>query len=93
MAETVRILELFARYISNSWKRLQVIGDFQRQQDRELSLDRKELGSILLSGEIGDFEELEQLSRRAGLLRIPERVMVLHIEQMRPDSLRPPGAG
>jgi len=88
VAETVRILELFARYISNSWKRLQLISEFQRKQDRELALDRKELASILLSGEIGDFDELEQLSRRAGLQRIPERVMVLHIEHVSTGSVR-----
>ena len=92
VAETVRILELFARYISNSWKRLQLISEFQRKQDRELSLDRKELASILLSGEIGDFDELEQLSRRAGLARIPERVLVLQIEHVSSDSLRPGSA-
>jgi len=82
VAETVRILELFARYLSNSWKRLQLISESQRKQDRELSLDRKELASILLSGEIGDYDELKQLTRRAGLLRIPDRVMVLQIEHL-----------
>lgn len=80
VAETVRILELFARYISNSWKRLQLISEAQRKQDRELSLDRKELASILLSGETGDPQELRQLARRAGLQRIPDRVLVLQIE-------------
>lgn len=80
VAETVRILELFARYISNSWKRLQLISESQRKQDRELSLDRKELASILLSGDIGDLHELRQLARRAGLQRIPDRVLVVQIE-------------
>jgi len=86
VAETVRILELFARYISNSWKRLQLISESQRKQDRELSLDRKELASILLSGEIGDFHELKQLARRAGLHKIPERVLVLQIERLGSDG-------
>ncbi|HLV85883.1 MAG TPA: PocR ligand-binding domain-containing protein [Candidatus Sulfotelmatobacter sp.] len=89
VAQTVHILELFARYISNSWKRLQLLSEVQRKQDRELSLDRKELASLLLSGEIGDFEELEQLSCRAGLQRIPERVMVLQIEQGASSTLYP----
>lgn len=88
VAETVRILELFARYISNSWKRLQLISESQRKQDRELSLDRKELASILLSGEIGDSEELKQLARRAGLQRIPDRVLILQIEQMGAQATR-----
>lgn len=89
VAETVRILELFARYISNSWKRLQLISESQRQQDREMSLDRKELASILLSGEIGDLQELKQLARRAGLPRIPQRVLVLQIECLVADSSAP----
>jgi AraC-like DNA-binding protein/ligand-binding sensor protein len=88
VAESVRILELFARYISNSWKRLQLISESQRQQDRELSLDRKELASILLSGEIGDLEELKHLARRAGLQRIPDRVLVLQIEQLAAEAAR-----
>jgi AraC-like DNA-binding protein/ligand-binding sensor protein len=92
VAEMVRILELFARYISNSWKRLQLISEFQRNHDRELSLDRKELASILLSGEVGDFPELKTLGNRAGLQRLPERVMVLQIEHLRADSGRQ-GAG
>ena len=82
VAETVRILELFARYISNSWKRLQLISESQRQQDRELSLDRKELASLLLSGEIGDVQELKQLARRADLQRIPERIFVVQLEYL-----------
>jgi AraC-like DNA-binding protein len=86
VAEMVRILELFARYISNSWKRLQLISEFQRNHDRELSLDRKELASILLSGEVGDIPELKALASRAGLQRMPERVVVLQIEQLRADS-------
>lgn len=85
VAETVRILELFARYISNSWKRLQLISESQRQQDRELSLDRKELAAILLSGEIGDLQELQQLAHRAGLQRIPDRVLVLQVEAVGSD--------
>lgn len=89
VAEMVRILELFARYISNSWKRLQLISEFQRNHDRELSLDRKELASILLSGEVGDVAELKALARRAGLERLPERVMVLQIEPLRADPSHP----
>lgn len=92
VAEIVRILELFARYISNSWKRLQLISEFQRNHDRELGLDRKELASILLSGEVGDLPELKALASRAGLQQLPERVMVLQIEHLRAESSRQ-GAG
>ncbi len=89
VSEMVRVLELFARYIANSWKRLQLISEFQRNHDRELSLDRKELASILLSGEVGDLQELKALAHRAGLPRLPEWVMVLQIEHLSPDSHRP----
>src|SRR5438445_5616903 len=89
VADMVQILELFARYISNSWKRLQLISEFQRKHDRELTLDRKELASILLSGELGDLQELRGLAGRAGLSRLPERVMVLQIEHLRADLPRP----
>jgi AraC-like DNA-binding protein/ligand-binding sensor protein len=88
VATMVQILELMARYISNSWKRLQLISEFQRNHDRDLSLDRKELASILLSGELGDLQEVKALAHRAGLQRLPERVMVLQIENLRPDSKR-----
>jgi AraC-like DNA-binding protein/ligand-binding sensor protein len=88
VAEMVRILELMARYISNSWKRLQLISEFQRKHDRDLSLDRKELASILLSGELGDLQELKALANRAGLQRLPDRVMILQIENLRSDVSR-----
>jgi AraC-like DNA-binding protein/ligand-binding sensor protein len=88
VTEMVRILELFARYISNSWKRLQLISEVQRNHDRELSLDRKELASILLSGELGDLVELKALAHRAGLQRLPERVMVLQIEHLSAEAGR-----
>ena len=80
VAEMVRVLELFARYISNSWKRLQIMAEFQRRHDRELALDRKELAAILLSGDIGDRQELNELARSAGLQRLPDRVMVLQVK-------------
>ena len=86
VAEMVHILELFARYISNSWKRLRMIGEYQRSHDRELSLDRKELASILLSGDVGDPQEVKSLSRRAGLPRLPVRVLVIQVEHLPADS-------
>lgn len=79
LAEMVRVLELFARYIANSWKRLQIMGEHQRNRDRQLEFDRKELAGILLSGEIGDPDDLIQLVNRAGLEGVPDRVMVLQI--------------
>lgn len=75
----VRVLELFARYIANAWERLRIVGEHQRQHERELAVDRKELASILLSGEIGDRNELKNLVTRTGLQRVPDRVLVVQI--------------
>ena len=79
VADMVTILELFARYISNSWKRLRIIAETQRNHDRQLALDRKELAALLLSGDIEDQEELHDLVKRAGLQRVPDRVLVLQV--------------
>lgn len=79
VADMVRVLELFARYIANSWKRMKIMGEYQRSRDRELALDRKELAAILLSGEIGNRNELKSFARRAGLLNLPDRVMVMQL--------------
>ena len=77
--EMVSVLELFARYISNSWKRMQILAEFQKRQDRELMLDRKELAALLLSGEAGNQQELNELVSRAGLQRLPDRVMAVQL--------------
>src|SRR5260370_22046401 len=64
------------------------MSDMQRKHDRDLYLDRKELASILLSGELGEMQELKALASRAGLQRLPERVLVLQIEHLPPDLPR-----
>jgi AraC-like DNA-binding protein/ligand-binding sensor protein len=89
VAEMVRILELFARYIANSWKRLLLMKEMQRNHDRDLNLDRKELASILLSAELGDMKELEALALRAGLQHLPDRVLVVQVEYLSSDSAQP----
>jgi AraC-like DNA-binding protein/ligand-binding sensor protein len=81
VSEMVKVLELFARYIANSWKRLQIMAEFQRTHDRELALNRKELASVLLAGEMLDRNELLDLASRAGVHRIPDRVLVLQVSQ------------
>ena len=81
LAEMVHVLELFARYIANSWKRLEIMGDFQRMRDREVALVRKELAAILLSGEGVDRQELSALAANVGLHRLPDRALVLRMKQ------------
>lgn len=81
VSEMVKVLELFARYIANSWKRLQIMAEFQRTHDREVALNRKELAAVLLAGETLDRNELLDLAARAGVHRIPERVVLLQVSQ------------
>ena len=49
LAEMVRMLEVFARYLANAWKRLEIMGKFQQMHERELALDQRELAEMLLS--------------------------------------------
>lgn len=86
LSEMLRVLELFARYIANSWKRLQIMSDFNRVQSRELALNRKELAALLLSGEIGDLQDLRALARSIGVRRLPDRVLVLRMKQVAEGS-------
>ncbi len=52
LAEMVRMMEVFARYLSNAWKRLEIMSEFQQMRERELALDRRELAEMLLSGQV-----------------------------------------
>jgi AraC-like DNA-binding protein/ligand-binding sensor protein len=88
--EMVRVLELFARYIANSWKRMQILSEFQKRHDRELMLDRKELAAILLSGETVSRHELNELASRSELQRMPDRVMVIQLKAT--SDIAEPGA-
>jgi AraC-like DNA-binding protein/ligand-binding sensor protein len=84
LAEMVRMLELFARYLSNAWKRLEIMSEFQHVRERELALDRRELAEKLLSGQLAGrtpdhLEQLRTLARNVGLERLPDRLMVLRM--------------
>lgn len=87
LSETTRVLELFARYIANSWKRLQIMSDLQRVHSRELALNRKELSAMLLSGHISDIQHLNLLVKQIGLRRVPDHLIVLRV---RPETVRTP---
>ena len=85
LAEMVRMLEVFARYLSNAWKRLEIMSEFQQVRDRELSLDRRELAEKLLSGQTANgetdaMEMIKNLARNIGLERLPDRVLVLRMQ-------------
>lgn len=82
LAELVRMLEVFARYLANAWKRLEIIGKFQQMHERELALDRRELAEMLLSGQAiaRNPEAIRTLARNVGIEKYPDRVMVLRLQ-------------
>jgi AraC-like DNA-binding protein/ligand-binding sensor protein len=91
LAEMVRMLEVFARYLGNAWKRLEIMSEFQRMRDRELALDRRELSEMLLAGKMGvgtaeNTEAMRALARNVGLERFPDRVMVLRLQTATADG-------
>lgn len=93
LAEMVRMLEVFARYLANSWKRLEIMSDFQRVKARELALDRRELAEMILTGQIGsgpevDLHAVRTLAREVGLTQLPDRAMVLRIQPSTQGSTR-----
>jgi AraC-like DNA-binding protein/ligand-binding sensor protein len=83
VAEMVRMMEVFARYLANAWKRLQIMSEFQQIRERELALDRRELIEKLLSGQAGSagctLESLRALARNLGLEQFPDRVLLLRL--------------
>ena len=84
VAEMVRMMEVFARYLANAWKRLEIMSEIQQIRERELTLDRRELIEKLLSGQAGSvsctLESLRVLARKLGLGRIPDRVLLLRLQ-------------
>ncbi len=85
LSEMVRMMEVFARYLSNAWKRLEIMQEFQQMHERELALDRRELTEILLSGQLGDesngdFDAVRMVARNVGLERLPDRVLLLRLQ-------------
>jgi AraC-like DNA-binding protein/ligand-binding sensor protein len=89
LAEMVRMMEVFARYLSNAWKRLEIMREFQQMRERELALDRRELAEMLLSGQVSgqmnddnqsSMDALRTLARNVGLERFPDRVLLLRLQ-------------
>lgn len=100
VAEMVRMMEVFARYLANAWKRLEIMGEFQQMRERSLALDRRELVEKLLSGQADNeacsLDSLRVLAQNLGLERFPDRVLVLRMQDPQertptePSLLRPP---
>lgn len=86
LANMLRMLEVFARYLGNSWKRLEIMSEFERVRERELQLDRREMAEMLLAakGQFGgrnavDAETLKKLARNSGMEKLPDRVLVMRL--------------
>jgi AraC-like DNA-binding protein/ligand-binding sensor protein len=94
LAEMLRMMEVFARYLANAWKRLEIMSEFQRMRERELALDRRELAELLLSGQVGSgpagsLEQVRMLARNVGLERYPDRVLVLRLHSAMEEASEP----
>ena len=84
LAEMVRMLEVFARYLANAWKRLEIMSEFHRVRERELALDRRQLAEMLLAGQMSNgpennLEAMRTLARSVGMERLPDRVLILRL--------------
>jgi AraC-like DNA-binding protein/ligand-binding sensor protein len=85
LAEMLRILEMFARYLANAWTRLKVSSELQRVRERELALDRRQLAEMLLTLPAGGDTEQHQETLRGlcsniGLETVPNHVLVLRLQ-------------
>ncbi len=84
ISEMRHMMEVFARYLGNSWKRLEIMSEFQQVRERELALDRRELAEMLLARQSGNGaaesqETLRTLAADVGLGRLPDRIIVLRM--------------
>jgi len=94
LAEMVRMLEVFARYLANAWRRLEIMSEFHRVRERELALDRRQLAEMLLAGQMSNgpennLEAMRALGQNVGLERLPERVIILRLQTAMQDSTEP----
>ncbi len=95
LAELVRMLEVFARYLANSWRRLEIMSEFQRMRERELALDRRQLAEMLLSGQMSNGgennnqEAMRTLAANIGLDRLPDRILILRLQTSIQDVNEP----
>lgn len=94
LAEMVRMMEVFARYLANTWKRLEIMSEFQQLRERELALNRRELAERLLSSHVAaGTEDLDVLAHSVGLERFPDRVILLRLQDPSEQTGRPAHLG
>ena len=89
LAEMVRMMEVFARYLANTWKRLEITSEFHQIHEKEVALDRRELAERLLSSHVGTgTRDLPSLARSVGLDRFPDRILLLRLQSSARQSAR-----
>ena len=74
------VLETFAEYLVTDWQRLSEITKEQRRQVRALQLSRQEFAHLVLERGGTDPAALREVTRRLGLTRLPDRVLVVKPE-------------
>ncbi|MCL5745865.1 MAG: PocR ligand-binding domain-containing protein [Acidobacteria bacterium] len=77
---SVRLLEIFASYLSNSWDRQTEIIQDQQRRVRELRFSRKQFADIMLRGNTADTKLLQELADKIGLVSMPDRALVVKLE-------------
>ena len=77
---TIEVLEVFADYLANTWKRLADAIEEEKRKVHEEDLDRKELGHLLIEGAAADRAIVRELMSRLRLTQCPNRVMVVALE-------------
>ena len=76
----IEVLEVFAEYLSNSWKRLWGAVREQVRRNQELQLSRKEFAELALAGETAGRPRICELMAGLGLRHFPNRVLVVKLE-------------
>ncbi len=74
---TTQLLEVFARYLGNSWARLEELVQAHRRKARESELAARELAYVALEGAGSDWGVTKELALQAGFTSEPDRVLVV----------------
>lgn len=81
IANTVRILEMFAEYLARFWKRLGETVKAERRKVRTSQLAAKEFAYMILQPEIEDRARLCQLMKELKFVQPPNRVLIAELQR------------
>lgn len=77
---TIEVLEVFAEYLGNCWRRLTDLGREQTRRSYELQLYRKELAHLMLEPDAGDRSTVHELMGKLGISKPPNWLLVVKLE-------------